>query len=161
MGVVRTADGYINIAVGGPGQWKSFCAAIGHPRMHDDPRYTSQDLRLRNRNELNAELAGIFATRPSADWLGALEQAGVPAGPIYKMDEVFDDVQVKHLGIAVPVETEDGRRTAVVGQPLALSRTPPQVTHLLPEAGADNDAVLRDVGFNQTEIETLRREKVI
>lgn len=140
---------------------EEFCAAIGHPQMRDDPRYASQELRLRNRKALNAELARVFAARPSVDWLSALEQAGVPAGPIYKMDEVFDDPQVKHLGIAVPVEAKDGRRTAVVGQPLALSRTPPQVKHLLPEAGADNDAVLTAVGLNQTEIEMLRREKVI
>jgi crotonobetainyl-CoA:carnitine CoA-transferase CaiB-like acyl-CoA transferase len=161
MGVVRTADGFINIAVGGPAQWQSFCAAIGHPRMQDDPRYASQALRLHNRKELNAELAGIFATQRSADWLEALEQAGVPAGPIYKMDEVFDDPQVRHFGIAVPVEAKGGKRTVVVGQPVELSRTPPQVRHLLPEAGADNDTILRDIGFDETEIATLRREHVI
>jgi crotonobetainyl-CoA:carnitine CoA-transferase CaiB-like acyl-CoA transferase len=103
MGVVKTADGFINIAVGGEGQWNFFCDAIGHPELRDDPRYATQDDRFKNRPALNALLAGIFVTRASADWLAALENVGVPAGPIYMMNEVFADPQVQHLGIAVSV----------------------------------------------------------
>ena len=103
MGVVRTADGFINIGVGGEGQWKAFCAAIGHPEMMNDPDYASQDLRYANRPQLMAQLEEIFAARGSYAWLTALEDAGVPAGPIYKLDEVFADPQVTHVGIAVPI----------------------------------------------------------
>jgi crotonobetainyl-CoA:carnitine CoA-transferase CaiB-like acyl-CoA transferase len=161
MGVVRTADGFINIAVGGQGQWKSFCAAIGQPEMQNHPRYANQDQRLRHRKQLSEDLARIFVTRSSADWLQALEQAGVPAGPIYKMNEVFDDPQVQHLGMAVPVVMKSGERRALVGQGVDLSRTPPRIKHLLPDAGADNEVILKMLGLDEQEIERLRRDSVI
>ncbi|WP_342642071.1 CaiB/BaiF CoA transferase family protein [Rhodoligotrophos ferricapiens] len=161
MGVVRTADGFINIAVGGQGQWKAFCTAIGHAEMQDHPDYATQELRLKNRPALNARLAEIFATRSSAEWLDALEQAGVPAGPIYKMDEVFADPQVEHLGMAVPVSDEEGGRVRLVGQPVELSRTPAAIDHLLPEPGADNEDILREIGLDDAKIAMLRRERVI
>lgn len=164
MGVVRTADGFINIAVGGEGQWKVFCPAIGYPELRDDPRYATQDVRLKNRPALNALLAGIFATRPSAEWLVALEDAGVPAGPIYMMNEVFADPQVQHLGMAVRVPKapgSDGAGLTLVGQPVDLSRTPSAFTRLLPDAGADNDDILKTIGLNEDELAALRRERVI
>jgi len=161
MGVVRTADGFINIAVGGQGQWKAFCEAIGHADMHADPQFATQDVRLKNRDALKAKLADIFAARSSKEWLQALEQAGVPAGPIYKMDEVFADPQVQHLGIAIPVTKQDGCDMRLVGQPIDLSRTPATISRLLAEPGCDNDDVLRELGLGEVEIEDLRRERVI
>lgn len=161
MGVVKTADGFINIAVGGQGQWRSFCDAIGAPELTDDPRYATQDLRLQNRPALTAKLAEIFATRGSQEWLRALEEVGVPAGPIYKMDEVFADPQVQHLGIAVQVPDQNGGALTLVGQPVELSRTPARFTSLLGEAGADNDEILKAIGFEKAEIDALRRERVI
>ena len=160
MGVVRTADGFINIAVGGQGQWKALCAAIGHPDMADEPQYATQEFRFQNRKTLSAKLAEIFASRPSAEWLTCLEQASVPAGPIYKMDEVFADPQVRHLKIAVPVA--DGRRkVSLVGQPITLSRTPAAIATLLPEVGANNDDILGELGFSAAEIETFRNNRAI
>lgn len=164
MGVVRTSDGFINIAVGGEGQWRLFCNAIGQPELREDRRYATQDVRLENRPALNALLAGIFATRPSAEWLKALEQVGVPAGPIYMMNEVFDDPQVQHLRIAVQVPKASDSADAgltLVGQPIDLSRTPSAYRGLLPEAGADNDDVLKKIGLNDSELDALRRERVI
>lgn len=164
MGVVRTSDGFINIAVGGEGQWRLFCNVIGLPELRDDRRYATQDVRLENRPALNALLAGIFATRPSAEWLKALEQVGVPAGPIYMMNEVFDDPQVQHLRIAVQVPKASDSADAgltLVGQPIDLSRTPSAYRGLLPEAGADNDDVLKKIGLNDSELDALRRERVI
>jgi crotonobetainyl-CoA:carnitine CoA-transferase CaiB-like acyl-CoA transferase len=161
MGVMQTADGFINIAVGGQGQWKSFCAAIGHADMQDDTDYATQDQRLKNRAKLMKKLGDIFAAKPSRDWLSLLEEAGVPAGPIYKMNEVFDDPQVQHLGMAVPVKKEQGREFALVGQPIELSRTPAKISKLLPEAGADNETIFADLGLSEAEIKTLRKERAI
>jgi crotonobetainyl-CoA:carnitine CoA-transferase CaiB-like acyl-CoA transferase len=161
MGVVRTADGFINIAVGGQAQWKAFCGALGHPEMTNDPLYATQDLRLKNRTALKAKLADIFATRRSKEWLRTLEQAGVPAGPIYKMDEVFADPQVQHLGIAVPVPNESGADVTLVGQAVELSRTPARLKSLLPAAGSDNDRILGELGLDNATIEDLRRAQVI
>ena len=164
MGVVRTSDGFINIAVGGEGQWKAFCPAIGHPELRDDPRYATQDVRLKNRPALNALLAGIFVLRSSAVWLAALEGAGVPAGPIYMMNEVFADPQVQHLGMAVRVPKapdSDAAGLTLVGQPVDLSRTPSAFTRLLSGAGADNDDILKSIGLNEDDLAALRRDSVI
>lgn len=161
MGVVQTADGFINIAVGGEGQWRSFCPAIGRDDLTDHPDYATQDQRYRNRPALMAELATVFAARTSQQWLEALEAASVPAGPIYKMDEVFADPQVEHLGIAVPVQHHARSEMRLVGQPVDLSRTPFSIVSALPEAGQHTDDILREIGCAESEIEALRREKVI
>lgn len=160
MGVVRTADGFINIGVAAQGQWVAFCSAIDNPKLAEHPDFATQDDRFRNRSALNAKLADIFATRTSQEWLARLEARGVPAGPIYKMDEVFADPQVQHLGIAVPVSDND-RQATLVGQPIDLSRTPASLVSLLPEAGANNDEILKELGFAQADIDALREEKVL
>ncbi|HET7413961.1 MAG TPA: CaiB/BaiF CoA-transferase family protein [Pararhizobium sp.] len=161
MGVVRTSDGFINIAVGGQGQWRAFCAAIGAPELREDPLYATQEVRFKNRPALNARLAGMFMTRRSSEWLSVLEAAGVPAGPIYMMDEVFADPQVRHLGIAAAVPREGGGSVTLVGQPVGLSRTPATYTGLLPAAGADNESILGELGFDGAKLHELRREQVI
>src|SRR5215472_6351432 len=93
MGVFATADGFINIGVGGDGQWQALCGVIERPDLGDDPTYATQDGRFRNRPELTAKLTEVFKHKSSSDWLARLEHAGVPAGPIYKVNEVFADPQ--------------------------------------------------------------------
>jgi crotonobetainyl-CoA:carnitine CoA-transferase CaiB-like acyl-CoA transferase len=161
MGVVKTADGHINIAVGGPSQWLAFCDAIGRPEMKNHPDYVTQDARLAHRPALMAELAAIFATKSSQHWLGALEQAGVPAGPIYAMDEVFADAQVAHLGVAVTVPGGPKPDLTLVAQPVDLSRTPAGYSNLLPDAGNDNADILKSIGLGDADIDALRRDCVI
>ena len=161
MGVVRTADGYINIGVGGQGQWKSFCIAIGRADLAGCADYATAELRYRNRPKLNAELAAIFAEKASAAWLEILESNSVPAGPIYKMDAVFDDPQVQHLGMVAPVHHPVRGDINVVGQPIDLSRTPAEIRTALPEIGAHTDEVLTEIGCSAQEISKLRQEKAI
>ena len=124
MGVIATADGFINIGVGGDGQWRAFCKVIGRPELAEHPDYAKGASRTRNRPAIKALLQSIFVTRTSSDWLAALEAEGVPAGPIYKVDEVFADPQVCHLNMAVPVQDIERGEVRVVAQPIGLSRTP-------------------------------------
>jgi crotonobetainyl-CoA:carnitine CoA-transferase CaiB-like acyl-CoA transferase len=161
MGVVETADGFINIGVGGEGQWKDFCRAIAHPQLATDPDYATRADRLRNRPALKDVLHDIFKTRPSAAWLAALEENGVPAGPIYKVDEVFADAQVQHLGIAAPVHDSKRGDIRVVGQPVTLSRTPASIVTGIPEAGQHTDEILAAFGYAADEIARLRDAKVV
>lgn len=160
MGVVRTADGYINIAVGGEGQWKNFCLAIEAADLADAPEFATQKQRFENRTRLNERLAVIFAKRSSQDWLTRLEQASVPAGPIYKMNEVFADPQVKHLGIVAHVD-EHGRSVDLVGEPINMSRTPAVISKLIPEPGHDNEQVLHEAGFTLSDIASFRKAGAI
>ena len=161
MGVVATADGFINIGVGGDGHWRAFCKAIERPELGAHPEYAKGADRTRNRPQIKALLAPILATRTSADWLARLEAEGVPAGPIYKVDEVFADPQVQHLGIAVPLNDPERGDVRVVGQPIVMSRTPAGVVAGIPEQGEHTDEVLRETGYSADDIARLRASKII
>jgi crotonobetainyl-CoA:carnitine CoA-transferase CaiB-like acyl-CoA transferase len=161
MGVMQTKDGYINLGVGGQGQWKSLCRALDLPGLADHPDYATQDARFRNRPALMQLLAPIFLTDSSANLLAKLEAHNVPAGPVYRMDEVFADPQVRHLGIAQTVPHPQLGEITLVGQPVALSRTPASIAAPLPDKGAHSHDILAEAGFTADEIEQLREASVI
>lgn len=161
MGVVATADGHINIAVGGEGQWRDFCLALERPDLRDDPRFATQDERFAHRPALAAILKDIFLERTSRDWLTLLEAHNVPAGPIHSIDAVFDDPQVRHLGIAVPQVHPVRGPIEVVGQPINLVRTPASAKRPAPDCGQHSDHVLTEAGFGADEIASLRAGGVI
>ena len=161
MGVVATADGFINIGVGGDGHWRAFCKAIERPELGEHPDYAKGADRTRNRPQIKALLVPIFAARTSADWLARLEAAGVPAGPIYRVDEVFADPQVKHLDIAVPLNDPERGDVRVVGTPIVMTRTPASVVAGIPEQGEHTAEILQEVGYSADDIARLRAGKII
>ena len=156
MGVYATGDGHINIGVGAEGHWRSFCGAIGRPKLARDERYDSMEKRLAKRPELRELIEGILATNTSAHWLERLEAAAVPAGPIYAVDEMFDDPQIAHLGIAKPVTHPALGDIRVVGEPVTLSRTPAGVATPTPDAGEHNDEILSELGYDAERVASLR-----
>jgi crotonobetainyl-CoA:carnitine CoA-transferase CaiB-like acyl-CoA transferase len=161
MGAMQTKDGYLNIGVGGDGQWQSLCRALDLTGLMDHPDYATQDNRFRNRPALTALLAPIFLADTSASLLARLDAHGVPAGPIYRMDEVFADPQVQHLGIAQTVHHPERGDIALIGQPLTLSRTPASIRSALPGKGADCDGILAEAGYAAADIARLRASQVI
>jgi len=161
MGVLATVDGYINIGVGGDGQWQALCAAMERPDLAADPDYLTQTERFKHRNQLMPILADMFAVETSAHWLALLERHGVPCGPIYKMDEVFADPQVRHLKMAEAVTHPDLGEIELVAQPLVLSRTPAAMMYPLPAKGAQTDDVLREAGYDDHSISRLRQSQVV
>jgi crotonobetainyl-CoA:carnitine CoA-transferase CaiB-like acyl-CoA transferase len=160
-GVFKTADGHINIATTGGAIWERFCRALGADAMLENPDYQTAKARSQNRRALNAEIETYTVRRRSAEWIEILNKAGVPCGPIYSIDQVFADPQVKHLGIAQSVSKKDGRSLTVVGQPVELSRTPSAIVAPPPELGEHTDEVLAEFGFAASEIAALRQAKVI
>jgi formyl-CoA transferase len=160
-GVFKTADGHINIATTGQKMWERLCRAIGADNLLQQSDYETGDLRSKNRDALNAAIDQHLAGRTSADWIDRLNEAGVPCGPIYSIDQMFADPQVEHLGIAQPVDTQDGRTLRLVGQPVALSRTPSRLAAPPPELGEHTDEVLAEFGFDADDIAALRRASVI
>ncbi|MBW8905076.1 MAG: CoA transferase, partial [Betaproteobacteria bacterium] len=120
----KTADGYINVAASGDGMWTRICQLFGRPELARDERFRTNELRAKNRAALNAEMNKALARRTSAEWIEALNKIGVPCGPIYKMDEVFADPQVKHLGAAAEVNHPRLGRLRILNQAVKLSRTP-------------------------------------
>jgi crotonobetainyl-CoA:carnitine CoA-transferase CaiB-like acyl-CoA transferase len=160
-GVFATADGHINIAAAGPELFARFCKAVGAEHLASDPAYTSGRARLKNRDHLNAAIETITRTKSSADWIAVLNSAGVPCGPIYKMNEVFADPQVRHIGIARAVEHPTLGREELVGQAVELSRTPWALRSATPEKGAHTDEVLAGLGYDAAAIASLRSRGVI
>ncbi len=161
MGVLETADGFINIGVGGEGQWISFCQAIGHPELASHPDFARQDQRFANRPKLAAVLAPVMKTRPSAEWLDLFEVHSVPAGPIYRMDEVFADPQVRHLGIAEKVTHPDTGEIELIGQPVVLTRTPAAIVTPIPDKGVHTEEILVTAGYSPNDIARFRADGVI
>ena len=161
MGVVATKDGYLNLGVGSDAQWRAFCGLIGKPEWGEDAKFATNPARFEHRPELWDMLRPIFAERSTADWVTALEEVGVPAGPIYMMDEVFADPQVQHLGIAAAIDHPVRGKTKLVAQPVKLSRTPASIYVSAPDAGEHSDAILSEAGLSEGEIANLRARNVI
>jgi crotonobetainyl-CoA:carnitine CoA-transferase CaiB-like acyl-CoA transferase len=160
-GVFKTADGYINIASAGQKIWERFCQALGAPEWIARPEYASAANRSKHRDALNAEIAVYTVKRTSADWVERFNKAGVPSGPIYTIDQMFADPQVKHVGMAQPVKTRDKNGMTLVGQPFALSRTPSRLVAPPPALGEHTGAVLKEFGFSAKEIAKLREADAI
>ena len=160
-GVFATRDGHINIAASGREMFQRLCTALGAPELAADPAYATDKDRSRNRDALNAAIETITRTRSSAEWVATLNAASVPSGPINRIDEVFADPQVRHLGIAAPVEHPELGRIELVGQPMTLSRTNWHLDYPTPAPGEHTDAVLRALGYGDDEIADLRARHVV
>ena len=156
-GVFKTADGYINIAASGQTIYTRLCEALDAAELITDPQFATAAARLKNRDKLNAELEKRMAKRTSAEWVDALNRAGVPSGPIYSIDQVFADEQVRHLGIVETLPRETVKDLKVVGQPVTLSRTPSKAQRVPPGRGEHNAEVLQEFGFSAAEIAELQR----
>ncbi|MGP7997797.1 MAG: CaiB/BaiF CoA transferase family protein [Streptosporangiaceae bacterium] len=161
MGCFAAADGYLNIGAAGGRLLRQLCQVIGLPGLPADPRFDTQAKRSANRAELNALVAARLRTRTTADWVEALNQAGVPCGPVYRMDEVFADPQVGHLAMTEPVEHPALGRLDLVRNAVRMTGGPPTVRAPSPEPGADTDQVLAELGYPSAEIGRLRADGVI
>jgi formyl-CoA transferase len=161
-GVFKTKDGHINIATAGGTMWQRLCGAIDAEALLEHPDYATATARSKNRNALNVEIERYLAGGSSAEWVERMSAAEVPCGPIYAINEIYSDPQVKHLQIVQDVETPDARGVLhLVGQPMTLARTPSRLVAPPPERGEHNDEVLREFGFSAAEIASLRKAKVI
>jgi crotonobetainyl-CoA:carnitine CoA-transferase CaiB-like acyl-CoA transferase len=160
-GVFQTADGYMNIGAAGDAIYQRFCKVIEAPELATDPAFATNAARSENRGRLNAAISAITRKRTTAAWIELLNEAGVPCGPIYRMNEVFADPQVKHLNISRHVPHKVLGDVEVVGQAVELSRTPWSVRSASPEPGEHTDEILHDLGFDHTTIAALRERKVV
>jgi crotonobetainyl-CoA:carnitine CoA-transferase CaiB-like acyl-CoA transferase len=129
--------------------------------MEHDPRFANEKLRSQNRAAVNEAIGAITQTKTSREWIEALNAASVPCGPIYHIDEVFADPQVRHLGMAAPVHSEALGDLEVVNQAIETTRTPSRVVAATPECGAHTDEVLRELGYDDQAIGGLRARKVV
>ena len=160
----RTADGCIIVAIGNDGQFERFCDLAGRPDLARDPAYASNDSRVRNREALLSVLREIFAGRPSAEWLGGLEERNIGCGPINDLEDVFGDphVEAREMVVRMDHPLDGGAGVALIGSPMKLSGTPVEYRHPPPLLGEHTETVLRDrLGLRDGDLEALRRQDVI
>jgi crotonobetainyl-CoA:carnitine CoA-transferase CaiB-like acyl-CoA transferase len=160
-GVFPTRDGFINIAAGEQTMWTRLCKALGAGELIEKPEYANGKLRSQNRKQCNADLSRYTKTKSSKAWTEILEKASVASGPIYKMNEVFDDPQVKHLGMAAPIKHPQLGDSAVVNQPFVLSRTPSEMRTPTPDIGQHTGEILNELGYSDDQIADLRKRMVV
>lgn len=160
-GVFPTASGFINIAVAGQPMWRKFCQAIGAPDLADDPRFANGRARSDNRVELNGLIADRTRAKPSAEWMQVFAKFGIPCGPIYTIDEVFADPQVRHLGLAQTVAHPEMGEIALVGQPIIMSRSQSRIETPTPAKGQHTAEVLAELGFDHDAIAAFAADGVV
>jgi len=160
-GVFETRDGHINIAATGDAIYERFCTVMGHPEWMTDEAYATTAARSANRDAMNAEIAAITRTRTSREWIETFNAAGVPAGYIYSIDQVFDDPQVKHLGMAAPVHHPELGDIELVAQPIGMSGADFVVREPTPALGQHTREVLAEAGYDEEAIDALADGGVI
>jgi crotonobetainyl-CoA:carnitine CoA-transferase CaiB-like acyl-CoA transferase len=160
-GVFPASDGDINIAASGGRLWTRFCEAIGHQEWAEKPEWKNQKGRSADRAAINAAIAEITRQRPAAHWIELFETAGIPCGPIYRIDQVFADPQVKFLGMAAPMYHAARDKRDVVASPINISGRSKEIRLPTPDAGEHTDQVLGELGCSDAEIAELRRKGVV
>jgi crotonobetainyl-CoA:carnitine CoA-transferase CaiB-like acyl-CoA transferase len=161
MGCFPTADGYVNLGAPSGRLLRNLCDVIGLAFVPADQRFDSAAKRSANREELNALIADRLQTRGTADWVHALNEAGVPCGPVYRMDEVFADPQVRHLEMTRQVEHPALGPLAILRNAVRMTDGPATVRTASPDAGAHTDEVLTGLGYTAAEIDRLRGQGAI
>ncbi|MGY4533515.1 crotonobetainyl-CoA:carnitine CoA-transferase CaiB-like acyl-CoA transferase [Pseudomonas sp. TE3786] len=157
-----TADGDFILTVGNDGQFRKFCEVAGHAEWADDPRFANNKQRVANRAVLIPLIRQATVFKTTAEWVAALEQAGVPCGPINDLAQVFADPQVLARGLRVEVPHALGGTLPQVASPIRLSETPVEYRQAPPLLGEHTEAVLqRLLGLDAAQIETLRQAGVV
>ncbi len=156
-----TKDGAVNVAVAGNKTWLRLCEALNKPDWSVSQRYATNEDRVKLRDQLNDEISKIMATKTTIEWVEIMTEAGVPCGPIYKIDEVFADPQVQHLQIAQPLKTVPFGDTHALGQPIHLDRTPSRLSGSPPLRGQHTLEILKEIGIEKEELQILKNKNIV
>lgn len=157
-----TADDWLILAVGNDAQWQRFCQSAERLDLAQDSRFTTNQLRVENRQVLVPLLEAEFRSRPFADWRGRLEKAQVPYAPIWDYAQLFAEPQVAERGMKVTIRDLQGRVVDLLGSPIRVEGQPTCAPTPPPGLGEQTDEVLRGLlGLEPTAIAELRRAGVI
>ena len=157
----RTRDGYLNVAVGSEAIWARFVLAIGAPHLAEDPRFATNPDRVRHRDLLLPLLEPIFGTKTTLEWSRILEAAGVPAGPIYLLSDLFNDPQVRHRSMVVEMAHPTAGRIKQTGIPVKLSQTPGRLASPPPLLGEHTDRILTELGYSEAQQSAMRADGAV
>jgi formyl-CoA transferase len=160
-GVFETRNGHINIAAAGDEIYGRLCQAIERPELRTDPRFATARARSVNREALREILLPITRQKPSAEWIDILNRAGVPCGPINRVDEAFADPQVRYLKMAQPVHSPVLGDLTILGHPVSHGQRRLPIRSAAPELGQDNEEILTSIGLSKEQIADLAHRGVI
>lgn len=160
MGLFEASDGVFNLGASGEGNWIRLCELLDRPDLRADPQYATETLRVKHRERLNAALADLFRADTVARWVERLNAVGVPAGPVYTVPQVFEDEQVRHLGVVATLQAH-GKPMHYITQPVTLARTPSHVVAPAPDWGEHTDEVLAEAGYSESDIRRFHEEELV
>jgi glutaryl-CoA transferase len=159
--VFACRDGQIALAVGNDGQFAKLCEVLGQPALAQDERFAKNASRVRNLAVLHPLIAGLLKEQDRSHWVAALDAAGVPAGPINAIPEVFEDRQVKHRRMLVEVPHPLSGTVPQVASPMRFTAAPLVHDRAPPLLGEHSVEILRDIGMGDAEIEQLKKSGVV
>lgn len=155
-GAFEAKDGPFNMAALTDDMWRKLCALTGLDELTTMPEFKDNTARMRNRDEIKRRLNAVFASRTRLEWTKDLVKLGLPAGPIYDMADVFEDAQVKHWGMVETVAHPKLGDIKLMSNPLRLDSIGKETIRTAPPLlGEHTEAVLRDFGFNETQVADL------
>jgi crotonobetainyl-CoA:carnitine CoA-transferase CaiB-like acyl-CoA transferase len=158
----KGSDGvWFVVAIVSRPNWIGLCTAIDRTDMTDDPRFAENHFRVENRDALIPQLEEAFATRPGDEWMEILETAGVPVGPVRRVEDLFEDPHVVERGTIYETEHPTAGRIKTMGSALHLYGTPVQVKGAAPLLGQHTDDVLRELGYDAATIAELHESGAV
>jgi crotonobetainyl-CoA:carnitine CoA-transferase CaiB-like acyl-CoA transferase len=160
-GLFPTADDPINVCADPQPMWQRFCEVVEGEDLLADPRFADDETRTRNGPAVVEAMSAKLKRRRAREWIERLNRAGVPCGPVNRIDQVFDDAQVRHLAMARSVKHKSLGEIDLVAQPVILERTPSRMDRAAPALGEHSDEVLRGLGYEEEQIAELRSRQVI
>ena len=155
------SDGYFILGVANQGLWERFCAAIERPDLLEDTRFKTNDDRVVHRAECVGLLSEIFRTHTVAEWVEVIERAGVPCGPINRVDDVVNNPQVQARNMIAELSHPNVPDLRIPNSPLKLAETPAAIKRPPPLLGQHNEEILAELGYEAEAIAELRRKGVI
>jgi formyl-CoA transferase/CoA:oxalate CoA-transferase len=160
-GRFRARDGFLNVAAGGPGMFEKLARVLEREQWLEDPRFADPLARLHHRDELSDEIEEALAAADVAVWVERINAAGVPAGPVLDLAQVFADPQVLAREMLVELPHPEVGTFRTTGLPIKLSANPGRIAWRPPLFGEHTEAVLEEVGFSRGEVAELREQEVI
>ncbi|MBI3636874.1 MAG: CoA transferase, partial [Candidatus Rokubacteria bacterium] len=155
-----TKDGFVNVVIMNPDQYDRFCQALEDERLRE-PRFATNDSRLQHYDEFRATVESVLARATTAEWMERLEKAQIAAGPVYELDQVFEDPQVKHLGVIAEVDQPAFGRVRTPAFPARASATPANSGRPAPLLGEHTAEILDELGLAKDEIARLHAAGII